>query len=338
MSVKVMTHVWQASQSEKITRLVLLALADNANDGGDAMPGIGHLAAKTRLSERTVQLHLNELERMGEVQVFPHCGLKTDNGWTNLYRIVMPGKPQPVYNHHGKIVQARPPKKRSTKKSNLLVKADAIPIIIAVMWNGDEGVNADSPPAKGQGVNADSPQGVNADSPKPSVEPSVKKTLTSAPSTQSDFGSHSDVTPDGVAGVDSKPEKPRDLVFDAVSLYIFKTDPELTGGPVDEKGKPVGGRIGAISAWLSAKTDGVRRGGKRGPKVVVGQLRFAATPQQIKQFADDWESEHDGVNLPLDFERFVEHWRAWATAQNQRAGRSHRQHPQPKPKLGERYL
>jgi hypothetical protein len=66
MSVRVMTAVWSIDlpASQKI---VLLALADCANDEGHAWPGMASLAKKCSKSERTVQAMLAELETAGHL-------------------------------------------------------------------------------------------------------------------------------------------------------------------------------------------------------------------------------------------------------------------------------
>lgn len=66
MSIKIMTEVWeldlQASQ-----KIVLLALADAANDEGRCWPGMASLSKKCSKSERTVQAMLVELEGLGHL-------------------------------------------------------------------------------------------------------------------------------------------------------------------------------------------------------------------------------------------------------------------------------
>ena len=70
MSVKVMTWVWEHSQSVGNERLVLLALADHADDERwEAWPDIARLALKTRLSERTVQRCIVSLSQRNELEV-----------------------------------------------------------------------------------------------------------------------------------------------------------------------------------------------------------------------------------------------------------------------------
>jgi len=67
MSMKVMARVWEYSNAAAGTLLVLLAIADRANDEGEASPVVHSLALKSRLSERQVQRALSALQKMGEL-------------------------------------------------------------------------------------------------------------------------------------------------------------------------------------------------------------------------------------------------------------------------------
>jgi DNA-binding transcriptional MocR family regulator len=67
MSIEVMTLVWKSDVQPVNARVVLLALADNANDRGRCWPGTAHLAGKAGLSRRTVFRMLAELEKQGVV-------------------------------------------------------------------------------------------------------------------------------------------------------------------------------------------------------------------------------------------------------------------------------
>ncbi len=89
MGVKTTSKVWEWSMSEGNDRLVLLALADWADDDGYCFPGIKRVAQRCRISERTVQRCIRTLEKMGEVLIEVGAGLKTDNGYTNRYRLVI---------------------------------------------------------------------------------------------------------------------------------------------------------------------------------------------------------------------------------------------------------
>ncbi len=86
MSIKVMTEVWDSSSAKGSARLVLLSLADHANDEGYCYPSIARLARKSVLSERNVQLVLGELEARGELVRL----LGTGRGHVNQYWVLPP--------------------------------------------------------------------------------------------------------------------------------------------------------------------------------------------------------------------------------------------------------
>lgn len=64
MSVHISSQVW-ALDMQSGRKLVLLALADMANDEGICWPSISSLRKRTGMSERAVQLHLRELQAAG---------------------------------------------------------------------------------------------------------------------------------------------------------------------------------------------------------------------------------------------------------------------------------
>ena len=67
-----MNWVWESSQAVGNDRLVLLAIADRANDEGrDAWPSVSTLAQKTRLHARTVQRCIKSLLESGELEAEP---------------------------------------------------------------------------------------------------------------------------------------------------------------------------------------------------------------------------------------------------------------------------
>ena len=81
-----MSWVWDHSRSKPTQRLVLLAIADCANDrGAEAYPSIATLAAKTGLSERGVRKAIGELEALGELEV----QYKSGPHGCNRYRVLM---------------------------------------------------------------------------------------------------------------------------------------------------------------------------------------------------------------------------------------------------------
>lgn len=109
MSVRVMSWVWEQSRAEPTDRLVLLAIADCANDAGaEAYPSMATLVKKTGLHERSVQRAVKHLVGLGELIVQPHAGPRG----CNRYRIRMtPGSvPPPSENHPGTL----PPRQDAT--------------------------------------------------------------------------------------------------------------------------------------------------------------------------------------------------------------------------------
>lgn len=86
MSVRVMSWVWAHSRAQPVHRLVLLAIADCANDtGAEAYPSTSSLARKTGLSERGVRGAVAKLVQIGELMV----EYKTGPRGCNRYRVPM---------------------------------------------------------------------------------------------------------------------------------------------------------------------------------------------------------------------------------------------------------
>ncbi len=69
MSIKIMSHVWERSQQKGSRLLLLLAIADHADENGFAWPGIATLAEKIRMSERHTKRLIGELEAESELYV-----------------------------------------------------------------------------------------------------------------------------------------------------------------------------------------------------------------------------------------------------------------------------
>src|ERR1700734_2922107 len=91
MSIAVMTDVWKHSKASGTGLLVLLALADNANDQGECWPSIAYVARKCRIDTRTTQRQIRGLETLGEVVVIRGAGKASTVGGTrsNKYLIVI---------------------------------------------------------------------------------------------------------------------------------------------------------------------------------------------------------------------------------------------------------
>jgi DnaD/phage-associated family protein len=76
MSIDAMKLVWEHSKQTATPRLVMLALADNANSDGFAWPGFKTIAEMCNCSERQVSRIVAELEAAGELYVERGVGRK----------------------------------------------------------------------------------------------------------------------------------------------------------------------------------------------------------------------------------------------------------------------
>jgi hypothetical protein len=86
MSVRVSAWVWDHTTVSGNDLLVLLAIADHANDtGGGAWPSVRTLAAKVRVDERSVRRILRRLEVAGLIRADINAG----PGGANVYTILM---------------------------------------------------------------------------------------------------------------------------------------------------------------------------------------------------------------------------------------------------------
>ena len=110
MSIRVMSRVWDSSQSSGGARLVLLAIADFCDDEGKAYPAVPTLARKANLSERATQYAIRELEALGELRIQPNAGrsrsnlyvvtLAADGAKSAPFKVPDGAKSAPVQNLH----------------------------------------------------------------------------------------------------------------------------------------------------------------------------------------------------------------------------------------------
>jgi hypothetical protein len=90
MSIKVMAHIWERAKVSGSQLLVLLAMADFADDQGrNIYPSMTTLAQKARLSESQARRVVHELVESGIVEVMEAGGWDGKRNRSNEYRIVM---------------------------------------------------------------------------------------------------------------------------------------------------------------------------------------------------------------------------------------------------------
>lgn len=95
MSIKVMSWVWENGPSDPVERLVLLALADFADDHGNCYPSMVGIGAKACVTERGARGIVRRLEADGWVKTAIGGG----RGGKSQYQILMdkPGTTFPEY-------------------------------------------------------------------------------------------------------------------------------------------------------------------------------------------------------------------------------------------------
>lgn len=74
MSVKWMAQVWESGPEDKAELIVLLALADFADDAGNCWPSMISIGRKARMSERNARRVVRQLEADGYVETVPGGG------------------------------------------------------------------------------------------------------------------------------------------------------------------------------------------------------------------------------------------------------------------------
>lgn len=88
-----MSAVWQLSEYRNEKRLVLLALADWANDDGVCWPKMPAIAEKAGITERGASGIMRQLVRDGVVEILDEGG---GRGHSRRYRIHLPKKDEPA--------------------------------------------------------------------------------------------------------------------------------------------------------------------------------------------------------------------------------------------------
>lgn len=69
MSISAISWALKVKTGSPTTKLVLIKLADNANDDGQCWPSIRHISEQTELSERAVREHIKALVGLGFVRL-----------------------------------------------------------------------------------------------------------------------------------------------------------------------------------------------------------------------------------------------------------------------------
>lgn len=88
MSMMLMVQAMKTEVGNPLRKLVLIKLADNANDQGECWPSYRHIAAHCEISRRSVMRHIGDLEAVGFLRKQERMTPKGNT--SNLYIITLP--------------------------------------------------------------------------------------------------------------------------------------------------------------------------------------------------------------------------------------------------------
>lgn len=96
MSIRVMSQVWECADLDKSETLVMLSLADHANDDGICYPSISRLCERTRMTDRGIQAVIKRLIERGFLTVQMNAGRSGSNLYT-LHTTPEPCSPRSTF-------------------------------------------------------------------------------------------------------------------------------------------------------------------------------------------------------------------------------------------------
>lgn len=100
MSMLLMVEAMKVKVGNPLRKLVLIKLADNANDKGECFPSVAYIAEQCEISERSVQNHIKQLEVDGLLKIESR---KSENGLnkSNIYYLNFSGANPAPYGANG---------------------------------------------------------------------------------------------------------------------------------------------------------------------------------------------------------------------------------------------
>jgi hypothetical protein len=152
MSLDVSKYIWKHTKQKGTPLLLLLAIADFADDQGVAFPGVERLAEMARVDKRNTQRHINTLIADGELVIDVNNGTETRSGNTNRYYLVQYRRSIGIDSEELKSPKIIPPPKSRKKTSGVALEPSV-------------------------GVALEPSVGVALEPSKPSVEPSVEPSV-----------------------------------------------------------------------------------------------------------------------------------------------------------------
>lgn len=89
MSMELMVKAMKTKVGSPLRKLVLIKLADNANDQGECWPSYQHIADQCEIDRSTVRRHIKQLQEQGLLRIENREGPKGNS--TNLYYLTFRG-------------------------------------------------------------------------------------------------------------------------------------------------------------------------------------------------------------------------------------------------------
>ncbi|HHN5486937.1 TPA: helix-turn-helix domain-containing protein, partial [Escherichia coli] len=87
MSMNLMAKAMNIKVGNPLRKLVLIKLADNANDNGECWPSYQHVADQCEVSRSTVKSHIRALEEMGLLK--RECRRKGELNQSNVFYLTL---------------------------------------------------------------------------------------------------------------------------------------------------------------------------------------------------------------------------------------------------------
>ena len=133
MSNEVMTNVWENPCQSHVQQLVLVALADHADEeGGECWPGFGRLAKRCALDRSAVIRAIAALEEGGRISVTRNNGSPGPHEKrSNLYKVHMVNGSLPTTSSSKPLVDASHQSLAATRRSRPPTSGSRPPMVVA---------------------------------------------------------------------------------------------------------------------------------------------------------------------------------------------------------------
>ncbi|WP_196766187.1 helix-turn-helix domain-containing protein, partial [Pseudomonas putida] len=94
MSMELMVKAMKTKVGNPLRKLVLIKLADNANDMGECWPSYQHIADQCEIGRSTVKVHIRELEKSGLLR--REFRRKGELNQSNVFHLALEGGAAPA--------------------------------------------------------------------------------------------------------------------------------------------------------------------------------------------------------------------------------------------------